>query len=270
MSETIRRPIDTLSDSDSEKVNNWDDVQDALLGLRLADDPSSEFDQMQPPIEIATEEAEPESDERIVSPIGAKILSAALRINSRLEKRALNREHKQAISEDRERTVEIQDEVYATYKPNFNYYSERDEAFRINDRLAREAARQEMIERAKSKMRRIGQSARRGLKETGLISLGLTVTGVNKAEEIAGKAGRKMEGAIETGIHSAAETIESAKEARSYQRQAAKDRKERALERKYERHAKIMQRRRAIGNFILRSRETGQSALDTWKDYPTK
>lgn len=58
------------------------------------------------------------------------------------------------------------------------------------------------------------------------------------AEELAGKAGAKAEVMINNGIESATYTVEAAKQAVEYRRQAAVKKKEEALTRKYARHAR--------------------------------
>ena len=284
MTEVLKSP-QTSTDAEP-RSEGWSEVEDALHSLTTEQPNPTE----QTEASLADEAYHP--DERNPSRFGAMFISAANRINKRLEQRAINKAHREALVEDSERTVELQNDAYGTYLSNIDYSSDHEEALGMNERFDAKAARQEKIDQTKSKLRAIGRSTLDRLKDAGLISLGMTIagaskskelagkasqqakqsvsTGMNRAEELAGKAGQKMEGAIESGINAVSGTIESAKEAMDHRRQAATVRKEQALNRKYERHAKVMKRRRAIGSFILRSRATGQSALDTWNNYPNK
>ena len=268
------------------RPESWSDVENALHSLTTEQPNPTE------PTEASLADEAYHPDERSPSRFGAMFISAANRINKRLEQRAINKAHREALVEDSERTVELQNDTYATYQSNIDYSSDHEEALGMNERFDAKAARQEKLDQTKSKLRAIGRSTLDRLKDAGVISLGMTIagaskskelagkasqqakqsvsTGMNRAEELAGKAGQKMEGAIESGINAVSGTIESAKEAMDHRRQAATARKEQALNRKYERHAKVMKRRQTISSFILRSRATGQSALDTWNNYPNK
>lgn len=105
----------------------------------------------------------------------------------------------------------------------------------------------------------------------------------DKAEAAAGRAGARMESAIDNGIDKVTGTIEAAKEALEYRRQAAIKRKEAALTRKYERHAGWMklkrksvetvdrareltvEQKRKIGRFAARAKASGEAAVEAWK-----
>ena len=285
MTETLNPQLDTAPTSEQ----NWDDVSGALRSMAG----NSETDQ--PTRDVVETNSNQEIDqpkEPMVSPFGTKLVLAASRINSLLESRLANKADKEQLAENRERSLELQNEAYNTYQPNLTNTKNHEEGLRMNKRFDARAARQEKLDQAKSKVRGFGRSALNKLKDAGLIGLGVTIagaskskelateasqktkdsiaSGIDKAEELAGKAGQKMEGAIESGINTVSSTVEGAKEARNYRREAAVARKEQALNRKYERHAKIMKRRRAIGNFVIRSRVTGQTAVDTWKNYQAK
>lgn len=106
----------------------------------------------------------------------------------------------------------------------------------------------------------------------------------DKAEATAGRAGARVEGAIDNGINKVTGTIEAAKEALEYRRQAAIKNKEAALTRKYERHATWMklkrktgetiertrevtvEQKRKIGRFAARAKASGEAAVDAWKN----
>lgn len=119
------------------------------------------------------------SDTREVSPTGASLLRAANRVNTILERRAINKAHGEALKEDRQRTKE------AT--------SQEDEAYRMNDRYDARAARTEKLEVAKDKVRGFGRKGLAFLKNAGLITLGAGLL-----------AGEKSGRAIKSGAETAA------------------------------------------------------------------
>lgn len=97
----------------------------------------------------------------------------------------------------------------------------------------------------------------------------------NKAEELAGKAGAKLENGIETGINKAKagaelvkDTVSATKESIGYMKERYLRRKEAALTRKYERHARwtsLKREAKAMAETYTRSKQAkriGQAALN--------
>lgn len=90
------------------------------------------------------------SDERAVSPAAERLQAATNRVRSILERRAINKAHKEAIKEDAQRTREAQDAAFASYEDNINYTE----------------TKEKLID-PRSRMRKIGDSSLRFMERRG-------------------------------------------------------------------------------------------------------
>lgn len=139
------------------------------------------------------------TDDRELSPFGEKIAAAADRVKTRLENRAITKAHGEALKEDQQRTIDAQNEAFASYEGNIAYSQDVDEAYRINDKFDARAARREKIDDAKDKVRGAGRRALGFLKNAGMLTLGAGV--------LAGEYGaRKAKSGAETASLYALET----------------------------------------------------------------
>lgn len=151
------------------------------------------YDQLQAE-QSASFESTPETRE--VSSTGASIMRAAQRINSLLEQRAINHAHDKALNEYRERDnsgyvdhiANLKDSESATPMARATAEMALDQEYRKTDR-------EEMIERAKNKVRGFGSSTLSRLKSAGRLTLALpsvaveaTVSGAKHANEAMGDA----------------------------------------------------------------------------------
>lgn len=90
------------------------------------------------------------NDDRSVSPAAERLQAAADRVRGVLERRAINKAHKEAIKEDSRLTREAQDAAYETYEDNINYTETK-----------------EKLADPRSRMRKIGDGALKFMERRG-------------------------------------------------------------------------------------------------------
>lgn len=217
-----------------------------------------------------------------LSPTGSLLLRAATRINNFLERRAIKKAHGEALKENRSRATEAQTDAFASYEDNIQTTADRetaeaqedadwDTAHRMNEKFDARTARQERMEAAKDRVRGAGRAALEFTIGAGVLGAEYAVNtaksgaetlsagaqaGMNKAEELASKAGAQMEAGVDASIAAMTNALETGKQKIASGRETLSDmiasvrerlvrRKEAALTRKYERHARRMQRREA-------------------------
>lgn len=148
-------------------------------------------------------------DNREVSPTGSRIQRAANRISNFLEKRAIDKAHGDALLEDENRPVDIQDNAYATYADNLTY--------------TKVAARNERNEAIKQRLRDIGERGLTYLRAGGEIALGAGIIGAEATARSVKSAGEttalgamygvdRLKSAAETTTLSSMYAAESAKD----------------------------------------------------------
>lgn len=149
-------------------------------------------------VETQTEQA---NDTREVSPAGATLVRTAQRINVLLERHAMNKTHGEALKEYRDRD-------HSGYIDHVDRLKDSEEATpmaRATAEMAldseyRKADREEMLEKAKSKVRGFGSSTLTRLKNAGLITVGLPVIAVEAGIKGAKRANEVMGDAVMTGF----------------------------------------------------------------------
>ncbi len=180
-----------------------------------------------------------QEDHRDPSPMA----SVLRRFANALERRAVNKAHGEALTEDTERKISAQSEAYASYDDNITRSQDIDTAYAMNEQFDARVARQEKIDAAKENVRDIGRRAVEALKSAGLITLGAGLIAGEFAADKAKQASEATKRAAETGTQKVADTKEVASDMISSVRERLARRKEKALTRKYEREAKERKRR---------------------------
>jgi len=163
---------------------------------------------------------ESNNDTREVSPVGATLVRAAQRVNDLLEQRAINKAHGQALKEYRDRDHS----GYVDHIADLKDSEEATPMARATAEMAldgeyRKADREEMIEKAKNKVRGLGSSALSRLKIAGRLTLALpgaaveaTVNNAKRANEAMGDAVMKGFEKVEDGMDAVGKKIVEKKE----------------------------------------------------------
>lgn len=137
------------------------------------------FDAESPVAEQTNESA---VDTREVSPTGSSIVRAATRINSVLERRAINKAHSEALKEYRS----IDNAGYVDHIASLAESEEVSPMAQASAQMALErehriADTKEFFDTSKENVSKLGRSALKSLKSAGMITLGLGVLGAEAA-----------------------------------------------------------------------------------------
>lgn len=163
-----------------------------------ADETSPLYDQLQSE-QSATVESK--ADTREVSPTGTSIVRAAQRINSLLEQRAINKAHGEALKEyhDRDHSDYIDHLASLKDSEEVTPMARATAEMALNNEY-RKADREEMIEKAKNKLRGFGSSALTRLKNAGRLTIGLPGAVVEAGINGAKRANEAMGDAVMAGL----------------------------------------------------------------------
>lgn len=165
------------------------------------------YDEVQAELQTAPELI---NDTREVSSTGTSIVRAAQRIHNLLERRAINSAHSEALKEYRDRDHSD----YIDHLANLKDSQEATPMARATAEMAlegeyRKADREEMIEKAKNKVRGFGSSALTRLKNAGRLTVGLPVTAVEAGIKGAKRANEAMGDAVMAGFEKAEASMDA-------------------------------------------------------------